>query len=576
MNRREFAGDCTRGPGAGTRRRRPPRVDRPRGRRRPGCRRRAEPQRARQRAGRRDPRAVRRPAQRNRPRRRSRRQIESGLERAEKVRKVVLANGDEPDFVFSAVRSEAPGERSHLADHPRARRGCCGRGRFLRRAGEALPRPAGAAGTDLQRGGDGAAGAALAEARRARRGAGGGEGPRAAARHSRTAPRTCSPPKARRRPGAPSRTATRCSRATPRWSAGFGDAGAVLCAKLAMVELAGGMGYNQAFASFTGPGRTPWDPARWSGGSSSGSGAAVGAGLVPFAIGSETWGSIQYPGRLLRRDRPASHLRPGEPPRRHGAELDDGQARSAGADGGGLRAGARRRRRARSRGSVRPGPSGSPTAAARGHAALPARHPARHAGQDPAGGAPQLRGRRSRCCGSSADVEDELELPDYPLRGDGVHRDRRRGGERVRAALPERADHRAHRARGSGRRVRRPGRAGQGLPPRPPAAAPAAAALDRLLARVDAVAAPTLPTVAWPIDAAFDKVYPDYPGRGQYQRSGQPCGVPGLFLMNGTGEAGLPTSLQLTGRALGEDSLLAIGHRYQQRTKFHRLRPPGL
>ena len=32
------------------------------------------------------------------------------------------------------------------------------------------------------------------------------------------------------------------------------EAGAVLCAKLAMVELAGGMGYNQAFASFTGPG----------------------------------------------------------------------------------------------------------------------------------------------------------------------------------------------------------------------------------------------------------------------------------------------------------------------------------
>jgi aspartyl-tRNA(Asn)/glutamyl-tRNA(Gln) amidotransferase subunit A len=72
-------------------------------------------------------------------------------------------------------------------------------------------------------------------------------------------------------------------------------AGAVLCAKLAMVELAGGMGYNQAFASFTGPGRSPWDPTRWSGGSSSGSGSAVGAGLVPFAIGSETWGSIQYP-----------------------------------------------------------------------------------------------------------------------------------------------------------------------------------------------------------------------------------------------------------------------------------------
>jgi aspartyl-tRNA(Asn)/glutamyl-tRNA(Gln) amidotransferase subunit A len=73
------------------------------------------------------------------------------------------------------------------------------------------------------------------------------------------------------------------------------DAGAVLAAKLAMVELAGGMGYRQPNASFTGPGFNPWDRSTWSGGSSSGSGAAVCAGLVPFAIGSETWGSILGP-----------------------------------------------------------------------------------------------------------------------------------------------------------------------------------------------------------------------------------------------------------------------------------------
>ncbi|MFI5341805.1 MAG: amidase [Candidatus Methylomirabilales bacterium] len=73
------------------------------------------------------------------------------------------------------------------------------------------------------------------------------------------------------------------------------EAGAVLTAKLAMVELAGGMGYRQPDASFTGPGVNPWDMTRWSGGSSSGSGSAVCAGLVPFAIGSETWGSILGP-----------------------------------------------------------------------------------------------------------------------------------------------------------------------------------------------------------------------------------------------------------------------------------------
>ncbi len=73
------------------------------------------------------------------------------------------------------------------------------------------------------------------------------------------------------------------------------DAGAVLAAKLAMVELAGGMGYRRPNAAFTGPGVNPWDTNTWSGGSSSGSGSAVGAGLVPFAIGSETWGSILNP-----------------------------------------------------------------------------------------------------------------------------------------------------------------------------------------------------------------------------------------------------------------------------------------
>ncbi|MFH0849710.1 MAG: amidase, partial [Candidatus Bathyarchaeota archaeon] len=72
-------------------------------------------------------------------------------------------------------------------------------------------------------------------------------------------------------------------------------AGAVLCAKLAMIELAGGMGYRQPNASFTGPCATPWSMRHWSGGSSSGSGSAVAAGLVPFAIGSETWGSILSP-----------------------------------------------------------------------------------------------------------------------------------------------------------------------------------------------------------------------------------------------------------------------------------------
>src|SRR4029079_5157516 len=54
-------------------------------------------------------------------------------------------------------------------------------------------------------------------------------------------------------------------------------------------------GYRFAHASASGPGRNPWEPSRWSGGSSSGSGAAVAAGLATFALGTETWGSILCP-----------------------------------------------------------------------------------------------------------------------------------------------------------------------------------------------------------------------------------------------------------------------------------------
>lgn len=71
--------------------------------------------------------------------------------------------------------------------------------------------------------------------------------------------------------------------------------GAVLVGKLSTVELAGGGGYRFASASLQGPGKNPWDVTRWSGGSSSGPAAAVAAGLIPFAIGSETSGSIVTP-----------------------------------------------------------------------------------------------------------------------------------------------------------------------------------------------------------------------------------------------------------------------------------------
>lgn len=69
-------------------------------------------------------------------------------------------------------------------------------------------------------------------------------------------------------------------------------AGAVLVAKLSLGELA------MDDVWFGGKTRNPWDTAKGSSGSSAGPASAVSAGLVPFAIGSETWGSIVSPSTV--------------------------------------------------------------------------------------------------------------------------------------------------------------------------------------------------------------------------------------------------------------------------------------
>lgn len=67
------------------------------------------------------------------------------------------------------------------------------------------------------------------------------------------------------------------------------EAGAVLVAKTTLGALAWGDVW------FGGKTRSPWNPERGSSGSSAGSAAATAAGLVPFAIGTETLGSIVSP-----------------------------------------------------------------------------------------------------------------------------------------------------------------------------------------------------------------------------------------------------------------------------------------
>jgi Asp-tRNA(Asn)/Glu-tRNA(Gln) amidotransferase A subunit family amidase len=67
------------------------------------------------------------------------------------------------------------------------------------------------------------------------------------------------------------------------------EAGAVLVAKTTLGALAMG---DVWYADTT---RNPWKPEEGSSGSSAGSASATAAGLLPFAIGTETWGSIVSP-----------------------------------------------------------------------------------------------------------------------------------------------------------------------------------------------------------------------------------------------------------------------------------------
>lgn len=69
------------------------------------------------------------------------------------------------------------------------------------------------------------------------------------------------------------------------------DAGGILLAKLETFEFACGGPHNRTFGAVS----NPWDVERTTGGSSSGSGAALAAQMMPLAIGTDTGGSVRIP-----------------------------------------------------------------------------------------------------------------------------------------------------------------------------------------------------------------------------------------------------------------------------------------
>jgi aspartyl-tRNA(Asn)/glutamyl-tRNA(Gln) amidotransferase subunit A len=72
-------------------------------------------------------------------------------------------------------------------------------------------------------------------------------------------------------------------------------AGAVVVGKTALHEFAYGVTTNNPHY---GPARNPWDPSRIPGGSSGGSGAALGADACLLALGTDTGGSVRIPAAL--------------------------------------------------------------------------------------------------------------------------------------------------------------------------------------------------------------------------------------------------------------------------------------
>ncbi|HMM50560.1 MAG TPA: Asp-tRNA(Asn)/Glu-tRNA(Gln) amidotransferase subunit GatA [Burkholderiaceae bacterium] len=94
----------------------------------------------------------------------------------------------------------------------------------------------------------------------------------------------------------------------------------------------------------------------------------------------------------------------------------------------------------------------------------------------------------------------------------------------------------------------------------------------RVFETVDLVAGPVAPTAAWDIGAIVDDPVANYLA-DVYTLPASLAGLPGMSLPAGFGQRGRPVGLQLIGRRFDEARLLGAAHGFQQATDWHLRRP---
>src|SRR5215210_3507776 len=353
------------------------------------------------------------------------------------------------------------------------------------------------------------------------------------------------------------------------------EAGAVLIGKLAMIELAGGMGYNQADASWTGACRTPWNTGFWSGGSSSGPGAATASACVAFSIGSETSGSIITPAAFCG----LSGLRPTYGAvSRHGAmalswTLDKLGPMCRSAQDAGLVLAA-----IAGRDPLDPTSRASdalPRYSKEGRPLNPRREKRRLRVGVMKDSYEKAQAEVNKNFLASvdvlrhfADVEMDVKLPEFPYgpavgtivdaEGASAFRELIESGRVSELASPE-------------------GRVGGYAASLVTAVdylhamrmrAPMRRAWGEMFKKIDVLAAPSRATVSYPVDKTFDKAYPGI-GASSPIGAANLVGVPAVSIPNGLGQNGLPTGMQIVGPAWGEAELIELASAYQAETDFH-------